>query len=139
MSFLLDTCVISEFVKPQPNPSVTSFIAGQDEAKLFLSAVTVGEIQRGIQKLPVGKKQAALLLWMDAVEIQFENRVLAFDKRCAGEWARMCTEAEAAGFPLAAFDSIIAAIARSHSMTLVTRNTTDFVHTGVPLINPWEL
>ena len=101
--------------------------------------MTVGEIQRGIQKLPVGKKQAALLLWIDAVEIQFENRVLSFDKRSANEWARMCVEAEASGFPLSAFDSIIAAIARSHSMTLVTRNVSDFAHTGVPLINPWEL
>ena len=137
MRYLLDTCVISEFTKADKSGSVLEFLSEKNENDLFISTMTLGELHRGIMKLPNGKKQAGLLQWLAALEDSFQGRLLGFDHEAAIEWAKLCTTAEQKGKKLSAFDSIIAAIASRNYLVLVTRNIKDFEHTDLEVINPW--
>lgn len=139
MKYLLDTCVLSEFVKPKPNRGLINFINNRVETDLFISAMTLGEIYRGIQNLANGKKKSALITWLGDIETRFSDKILPFDRDCAIEWARISSVTEKNGKKLSAFDSIIAAIASRNSMVIVTRNVKDFIETGIELINPWEV
>ncbi|MBN2343755.1 MAG: type II toxin-antitoxin system VapC family toxin [Deltaproteobacteria bacterium] len=138
MKFLIDTCVVSEFTKPTPRQSVTDFFLGADENKLFISSITLAELHRGIQKLTPGQKQTRLLVWLDAIEAQFANRILSFNPACAAVWGTMCASADRRGKSLSVFDALIAAIARANNLAVVTRNIDDFAETDVELINPFE-
>lgn len=138
MRYLLDTCVISEFTKPDRSGFVIDFINQMPESDLFISAMTLGELHRGILKLPAGKKQNGLFRWLSELEESFQDRILGFDHEAAVEWAKLCTHAENKGKKLSAFDSIIAAIASRNQLVLATRNIQDFVYTDLELINPWE-
>ncbi len=95
MRFLLDTCVISELAKKKPMPCVIQWIADIDEYNLFISALTVGEIYKGIEKLPDSAKKSTLYLWLaHDLEEQFYNRILAFDTATAAIWGKMQTQSE---------------------------------------------
>ena len=137
MKYLLDTCLLSELVKPVPDAAVLDWMAAQQAENLFVSAMTLGELQRGVMKLPPSRRRNELTAWLAQVERGFEDRILPFCRETANVWADMCARVEARGRPLAAFDSIIAATALHQGLTVVTRNERDFEPAAVPLMNPW--
>jgi len=136
--YLLDTCVLSELVKREPDSHVLRWLAARNAHELFISAMTWGELQRGVSRLPRSKRRSELTRWLEQLKIGFESRILAFDQAVAEAWAQITAQAETQGKPMAAFDSIIAATARANECKLVTRNVRDFAHSGVEAINPWR-
>lgn len=138
VSYLLDTNVLAELVKPMPNPNVLNWIDAQDEHALYISVVTVGELLRGIAKHPHPIRQAQLATWVNNELVpRFGSRVLPLSHDVMRRWAEITVACERVGRPLPVIDSLLTATALQHSATLVTRNTRDFGHTGVPLSNPW--
>lgn len=139
MKYLLDTCLISELVKREPNPAVVSWLAEQDEQTLFLSVLNLGELQKGISKLPDGAKKAELQSWieLDLVE-RFAGRILEIDLGTALCWGRLQGVAEQTGEKLPVMDSFIAATAITHGLVVVTRNVKDMERCGGRICNPWE-
>ena len=138
MKHLLDTCLISELIKKEPNPAVVSWLDKQDEQKLFLSVLTLGELQKGISKLSDGAKKDELQAWvaLDLVE-RFAGRILEIDLETALCWGRFQGEAEQAGEKLPVMDSLIAAAAAAHGLVVVTRNVRDIERCKVRVFNPW--
>jgi predicted nucleic acid-binding protein len=138
VKYLLDTCLISELVKKEPNPAVVSWLDEQDEQKLFLSVLNLGELQKGISKLPDGTKKDELQAWvaLDLVE-RFTGRILEIDLETALCWGRLQGEAEQAGEKLPVMDSLIAATAAAHGLIVVTRNVRDIERCKVRVCNPW--
>ncbi|MFI3138305.1 MAG: type II toxin-antitoxin system VapC family toxin [Methylococcaceae bacterium] len=137
MKYLLDTCVISEFTKPQPHTPVLTWFQATQSEDLFLSVVTIGEIKKGIYKLPASNKKQALLLWLTALLGDYQHRILAVDLGVMENWSAMIAHAEKNGQPVASMDSLIAATAYTHHLTLVTRNERDFSACNVTMLNPW--
>ena len=139
MSFLLDTCVVSELIKPQPNPGVRGWVDEHDESLLHLSVVTLGELHKEIAKLPPGERRERLLQWVghDLV-LRFEGRLLAVDLAVAVRWGWLLGEAERSGRPLPVVDALIAAAALVHRCAVVTRDAGHLVRTGVEVVNPWR-
>ena len=139
MTYLLDTCVISELVSPRPAQAVLDWIAGVEEMRLFLSVVTIGEIKRGVERLPDSKRRQALEKWLEQdLLIRFQSRVLSMDTPTMLTWGQLVAELERKGRPMPGIDSLIAATARHHHLQLVTRNEKDFAATGVVILNPWQ-
>lgn len=137
MRFLLDTNVLSELRRPNPDRKLATWIV-QNEAACAISELTIGEFTKGAYFLPEGKKRGSVLLWIDEVEQQFEDRVLQLDREVLRVWGRLCGESERKdGRRLQVLDSLIAATAVAHRLTVVTRNLKDFPH-GVPTLCPWE-
>ena len=138
MHYLLDTCVLSEFSRQKPEQKVIRWIEQMDEEQLFICSITIGEIQRGIERLTDSQRKTALLTWLanDLVE-RFGPRVLPIDCPTMLPWGSLSARLDASGRPLPVMDSLIAACALQHNLVLVTRNTADFAVTGVSLINPW--
>ena len=137
MSYLLDTCVVSELSRPRPNPGVVTWMSEADVASLHLSAITVGEVRRGALRLPVGKRRTSLLAWSERLRQSFSGHVLPIDESVALRWAEIAARAEQSGRPGSFADGLIAATALDRGLTLVTRNVTDFDPFGVSLLNPW--
>lgn len=137
MKYMLDTCALSELVKSKPDAKVLQWFEASKAHELCISAMTLAELQRGVNRLPESKLRSELTLWLQELEIGFEDRILVFDTRVAKVWAQMTVEAEAQGKSLAAFCSIIAATARTHGCRLVTRNVRDFSNAGIEALNPW--
>ncbi len=138
MSYLLDTNVTSEFVKPLPSPHVLSWFGTVDEGELFISVVTLAEVSRGIEQLPAGARRARLETWF-ATELleRFSGRIMPIGAEIAVEWGRIVAARQKAGRTISTMDSLIAATAHCHDLKLVTRNTADFENLGLNLINPW--
>jgi predicted nucleic acid-binding protein len=135
--YLLDTNVISNLVKPNPSPALMLWMSEQDDIDLFISALTVAEIQRGLLQKPKGKKRAALEAWFTGPEgpqALFAGRVLPFDEKAALVWARLMAEGSTKGRPRSALDMIIAAIAEAYGCVVVTDNEKHF--TGLKFVNP---
>ena len=139
MKYLLDTCLISELVKKEPNSAVINWLNEQDEQTLFLSVLNLGELQKGISKLSDGARKDVLQSWvvLDLVE-RFTGRILDIDLETALCWGRLQGEAEQAGEKLPVMDSLIAATAAAHGLIVVTRNVRDMERCGVRVCNPWE-
>ncbi len=136
--FLLDTNVVSELVKPSPESSVLDWIARQAVVDLFLPAISLGELIRGVVRLPQGRKRDALVRWVrDDLPRQFEGRILSFDREAAVLWGNIMGEGDRSGRPYAAADAQIAATALRHGLIVATRNGRDFQGKGVELFNPW--
>jgi predicted nucleic acid-binding protein len=134
---LLDTCVLSELVKTNRDNNVVDWFEKRKPHELCISAMTWGELNRGVDRMTASKRRSELTQWLDQLVIGFEDRVLAFDQTVARAWSQMTVHAEANGKPMAAFDSIIAATARAYDCKLVTRNVRDFAQAGVEIVNPW--
>lgn len=139
MKYLLDTCVISELVARNPNPRVVFWIDSADETSLYLSVITIGEIGRGIAKLPDSSRKARLSRWLEEdLLFRFAGRIVPIDTDVMLTWGSLVVRLEREGRVLPAMDSLIAAIALSGQFTLVTRNVGDFEGTGVEILNPWQ-
>ena len=139
MNYFLDTCVISELVKTKPNLRVAEWIRSQDEESLFLSVITIGEIQKGISKLPDGrKKKQQLENWLNnELQERFKDRILEVTIGTARVWGQVLGACEKKGVNLPAIDSLIASQGIFHKMTVVTRNISDMEPSGVQLFDPW--
>ncbi len=138
MIYLLDTCVISELIKPSPSPKVVQWVSKAEENKLFISVLTIGEIHKGIEKLPKSKKKDKLHQWVNYdLQERFENRIINFDLKTAAVWGRIQAYFETLGKALPAIGGQIAATGISYDLTVVTRNTTDMEVSGVVLLSPW--
>lgn len=139
MNYLLDTCVISEFTRRQPSQSVIDWMNTVDEEKLFISAITLGEIQRGIERLPNSHRKTELLVWMNNGLLQrFSARMIGIDAPTMFMWGSLIARLETASQPMSIMDSLIAASALQNNLIVATRNITDFLPSGVQVINPWE-
>jgi len=138
VTFLLDTCVISELVKPRPDANVVRWVDAVDERKLFLSVLTVGALEKGVTKLPKSPRKDDLRAWLehDLTE-RFAGRILPVDAAVAVAWGIIQGEAERAGAKLPVIDALLTATAAVHRLTLVTRNIADFDHCGATVFNPW--
>jgi predicted nucleic acid-binding protein len=140
MSWLLDTCVLSEYVKKTPAPQVIQWLDAQDETSLFLSVITLGEIEKGILKLrgidPLRSQK--LTTWLGAVEQRFAGHILALDQAVLHAWAPLAAQAELSGRPLPVMDGLIMASAQCHGLTIVSRNLQDF-ESFPQVFDPWAL
>ena len=135
MSLLVDTCVLSELVKPRPSQRVSEWFDAAPPDTLFVSVLTFGEIRKGIEKLPDGRRRARIVAWLETdLPKWFEDRILSIDAGVADEWGRLM--AQSGNIP--AIDGLIAATALRHRLAVVTRNEADFAATGVDLLNPWK-
>lgn len=139
MSFLVDTNVVSEWVKPRPNPGVVAWLAGTDEDQVFLSVVTLAELRHGVERLAAGRRQKQLRAWLENdLPARFEGRVLSIDAAIADACGKLVAKSEAAGRSLEAMDAFLAATAEVHQLTLVTCNTRHFHSIWKALLNPWS-
>jgi toxin FitB len=138
VSFLLDTNVVSEWVRPRPDAGVVAWLAQADEDRIFISVVTLAELRHGIERLAAGKRRRRLDEWLkDELPLRFEGRVLAVDAAIADSWGRLTASSEASGRPISVADAFIAATAEVHGLSLVTRNAPDFGATVRAIVNPW--
>lgn len=139
MNYLIDTCVISELVKTKPDLRVLQWVRLQDEESLFLSVITIGEIQKGISKLPDSRnKKQQLQNWLkNELQVRFKDRVIEITIGIAHVWGQVLGACEKKGATLPAIDSLIASQGIFHKMTVVTRNISDMEPSGVQLFNPW--
>lgn len=138
MSFLLDTNVLSEWLRQRPEPAVLAWQAAWPADLFYVSAVTQAEMLLGAQILPAGARRAALLQALEAVFAEdFAQRVLPFDAAAAPLYAEVVARRRAIGRPVSQFDAQIAATARRHGLAVVTRNVADFTDCGVNVIDPW--
>ena len=137
--FLLDTNVISELIKPQPDGNVLRWIAATNEALLFLSVLTLGEIRNGIEKLNPGRQRGRLESWLAVdLRLRFQDRILTIDEAIAQRWGALSAAAARKGRPVPVIDGLLAATALHHDLMLVTRNDGDVSGTGVPALSPWR-
>ena len=139
MKYLLDTCAISEFTKPEADTGVIEWFNNVNSEDLYLSVINIGEIKKGINKLPASKKKQDLLFWLETLFEDYHNRILTVDLAVMENWSLIVANAEKKGQSVASMDSIIAAVAYTHHLTLVTRNERDFYACNIPMINPWIL
>ncbi|MBN8421003.1 MAG: type II toxin-antitoxin system VapC family toxin [Verrucomicrobia bacterium] len=136
MSYLVDTNVYSEPVKAKPDAKVVAWLRSH-ESELYVSTITIGEIRRGIERLPEGKRKNQLRTWLQNLCECMKGRVLSFNTSTAHVWGQLKAQWDKAGISVPSLDSQIAATAQRHSLTVVTRNTSDFEKTGVKLLNPF--
>ena len=138
MSWLLDTCVVSELVRPKPKASVVSWVLERDEDELFLSVITIKELEKGIARLPDSRKRITLEQWVRReLAERFHGRLLVVDSGVAARCGALVGASEARGQPLPVIDSLTAAMGLQHDLTVVTRNTDDLERCGARCFNPW--
>lgn len=137
MSYLLDTNVICELVKSNPEPLVVNWMNTKLNSQLFISVITLGEIRKGISGIQNTVRQKKIIHWLE-IELPhyFSERLLIIDAIVADKWGALQSRCKK-GYTLPAIDSLIAATAEVHELTLVTRNTKDFINTSIEVINPW--
>lgn len=134
---VVDTNVASELMRRAPDAGVVRWVRSARPDDLWTTAVTVAEILVGLARLPVGRRRDTLHRAVREVFRAFDDRVLGFDAAAADHYAEIVVARERSGAPIAGFDAQVAAIARRHGATVATRNTRDFVGTGVELVDPW--
>jgi predicted nucleic acid-binding protein len=137
--YLLDTNIPSEFRRDRPEPRVVQWLKAQPATTLFLSAVTIGEIRKGLVVLPQGRRRTELETWFHTdLLIWFRDRILPVTQSIADRWGMLDGQCQLKGTPLNTADGMIAATAVERDLTVVTRNVRDFAELGVEVFNPWE-
>ena len=140
MKYILDTNVISEAINKQPNPQEMNWFRGMDTQDLYLSVVTVGEIKKGVEKLPESHRKQTIKDWFEHdLLIKFDGQILTLDLSIILVWGKLVGELEQTGRKLPALDSLIAATAKYYDYTLVTRNEKDFTGIDITIFNPFEI
>jgi predicted nucleic acid-binding protein len=135
---VLDTNVLSEVIRPAPEPAVLRWLAAQPTSSVFISAITEAELRYGVAVLPAGKRRSTLAAQIAGmIEVDFMGRILPFDSPATIAYAEIASSRRQAGRPIGQADAQIAAIARSRGAELATRNVTDFDGCGVEIVNPW--
>jgi toxin FitB len=138
LTYLLDTNVISEWVKPRPDPNVARWLVETDEDRIGASIISFAELHLGVESLPTGPRRDALTEWIDAeLPARFEGRILGIDLHIARSWGALIHQSRKIGLNLNPIDGFFAATAHANSLTLVTRNTKHFDRLGISLENPW--
>ncbi len=136
--FLLDTNCISEDIKPKPNARVAAWLRDTDFSLFYLSVLTLGEIRKGIEGLPDGRRKTHLQIWLETgLRSQFGSRLLPIDGAVAERWGLLEANARSHRRNLPIIDGLLAATALEHNLTVATRNTKDFEAANVPVFNPW--
>lgn len=136
MSYLLDTNVISELVKPRPDKNVLKWFSHVPDDALYLSVLTLGEIRKGVERISNSSRREKLRLWLEHdLREWFGVRILPIGPDVADRWGRLLADV---GRPVPSIDSLLAAIALHHELRLVSRNVKDFDYAGVDVINPWD-
>ena len=131
--------MLSEFTRRQPEQKVLEWLEQIPEEKLFLSVITIGEVQHGIERLPSSQRKTELLLWLNNALIErFEGRILPLDTATMLVWGTLTAQMERTGRPTGSMDGLMVATALRHQLIIATRNTSDFLPCGVQVINPWE-
>lgn len=139
MKYLLDTCALSEAMKPMPNKAFMLWLDEQHETHLFLSWFSIGELYKGIYKLAEKKRQNLLKEWLEKdLLLRFSGRILSIDHQIIESWGKMSGSNEQKGIKLPVMDSLIAATANAHNLTVITRNIKDMERCSVKLYNPWD-
>ena len=136
--YLLDTCVFAEYSRPRPNTKVFEWIDAQEQELQFLSVLTIGEMEKGIARLPSSKRRQSVAEVLNVIVSRFDHRILQLDIAIARRWGRMVESLELKGRKLPIIDSLIAATALEHDLTIVTQNILDFTDTGVTVLNIWD-
>jgi toxin FitB len=137
--FLLDTNIVSEMTRPQPNAHVLQWLEAVDESLLYLSVLTLGEIRKGLTILTSGRRRSLLEAWLGTeLTVRFAGRVLPIDAAIADRWGQLAGDAQRQGTPLPVIDGLLAATALHHHLTMVTRNVHDFKAHNIQSLNPWE-
>lgn len=136
---ILDTNVVSETLKPAPEEEVLRWLTSQERLNIFVTVITQAEMLYGVEVLGSGKRKLRLLELTEKLfgEGGFQGRILPFDRESAREFAKIGAARKTSGRPISQFDAMIAAIARANRAALATRNTVDFEHCGIRLVNPW--
>lgn len=139
LSYLLDTNILSELVKPQPNSGVVQWVLEHPEPLCFISVVTLSELQFGIERMPVSTRQVQIKSWLNHdLKARFAGRIISIDERIAMQCGTFRAIRQNLGVPLAIADGLIAASAMMHDLVVVTRNTKDFEHLDIQLMNPFQ-
>jgi predicted nucleic acid-binding protein len=139
VNFLLDTNVISEWVKPEPDRNVVAWLAEADEDRVFVSVISLAEIRRGIELMVAGRRRERLAQWLaEELPLRFEDRILAVDPEVADILGVVMARSENEGHAMGSMDAFVAATAEAHDLTLVTRNIRAFEHLGISLVDPWQ-
>ena len=138
MSFLLDTCAISEMSKPEPDAGFVQWLDTCDDDMLNICSVTLGELRYGIDILPAGRRKNKLLTWYEMICLSYSGHIIEVSQMAFVRWGALRASRKSAGCILPMADGLIAAVATVNGMTVVTRNTDDFLDLGVDLINPWS-
>jgi len=137
--FLLDTNCISEMVRPEPEPRVVDWMEAADEALLYLSVLTIGEIRKGVAGLLQGKRRTRLERWLELeLQARFAGRIVPIDAAIADRWGLIAAEAKRTGKAVSVIDGLLAATALHRNLTVVSRNAGDFRNAQVQVLNPWE-
>jgi toxin FitB len=140
VNFLLDTNLVSEWIKPHPDPGVVSWLAGADEDRIFISVVTLAELRHGVERLAIGHRRRRLNEWIEGeLLFRFDGRILPIDIATAETWGRIVAHREELGRPIGTMDAFIAASAKVHKLTVVSRNHTDFESSVDAIVNPWSI
>ena len=138
MKYLLDTCILSETVRPRPDERVLRWFQATDRTLMYTPAVVLGEIRKGIVRMPKGSRRNLLEGWLERYRVNYGRRIVPFDADVAHTWGTLVGQLQSKGVVLPIIDSQIAAIALHHGMTLVTRNVKDMEPTGARIFNPFE-
>lgn len=138
MKTLVDTCVWSELKLSAPNPMVVSSIRQVEQGDLQLSVISMGELQKGISLLPLGRKRAELDNWFNGLQVRFAEQIVDIDLETSLIWGELSARIRLSGNTIGDADLLIAASALRHGFRVMTRNIRDFTPTGVLLVNPWQ-
>lgn len=139
VNYLLDTDVICEPTRPRPDRAVLAWLSGMDEDRLYISAATLAEVQRGVSRLARGNRREGIQQWLDCDVLErFGDRILPVDHAVAVQWGQIMAEAESNGRTMNLLDGFIAATAMAKDLTLVTRNIADFRDSVPQIVNPWK-
>jgi len=140
MNYVLDTNVISELIAPQPNQTVVDWVDSLDPETVYLSAITIGELRKGIEKLAPSRRKDELTEWLTQVLLlRFATKIIDITTDVMLTWGELTGRLEREGKTMPAIDSLIAASVLERKYTLATRNEEDFQHAGIPIVNPCKL